>query len=172
MAGPLEKKVRTANWLIKLFVVAVAGGLLLKYGADHSVTVGQFTQAIASTPIVLVIGIELLDKLSDKWDYKKLYWNYAQPKEYNFSVAMQSTLFALVIAGAAFIGVLYLMAGTITFSLGAYNPGVLLAAAVYALYIIAPETGDDELILFLWIAANVATGFQYFTLIPAMISQV
>ena len=172
MAGPLDKKVRTANWLIKFFVVALAGGFIMKYGADHSVTVGQFTQAIAATPLALVIGIEILDKLSDKWDYKKLYWNYIQPKEYNFSVAMQSTIFSFAIAGVAFIAVLYLMAGTITLSLGAYNPGILLAAAVYAMYIIAPETGDDELILFLWVAANVATGFQHFTLIPAMISQV
>ncbi|WP_367884207.1 hypothetical protein [Thermococcus sp. JCM 11816] len=173
VASPLEKKVRTANWLIKVFVVALAGGLLLKYGADHSVTVEQFTQAVAATPLILIIGIEVLDKFSDRLDYKKVYWNFAQPKEYNFSVAMQSTLTAFAIAGgAAFIAVLYIMAGTITFSLGAYNPGILLAAALYALYIIAPETGDDELILFLWIAASVATKFQYFTLIPAMITQV
>ena len=45
--------------------------------------------------------------------------------------------------------------------MGAYNAGTLLAAGIYALYIVAPETGDDELVLFLWLAAHVATGGAY-----------
>jgi len=49
----------------------------------------------------------------------------------------------------------------LTLSLGAYSPAVLLWAAVIATYLMLPETGDDELLLWVWAAAQVATKFQY-----------
>lgn len=152
MADWVQKKLNNVNYVIKLILVAVIGGFLLRFATGKSVTVDQFVEAVASTPVYLIIVIELLDKLSDKVDYEFL--GFAYGSKYGVGKVTMSIL----IAGIGFVGVLYLMTGTIAFTTGAYNLGVLLAAGIYALYIIAPETGDDELIIFLWLAAQVATG--------------
>lgn len=161
MAGELSK-LKTPAYLIKLVLVATGGGLALMYAADNSATIGSLVEAIAATPIWLILGIELLDKFSDRLDFDKLYKTGDED-------VTKGLLMSVLIALLAFGAVLYVLAGTLSFSLGAYTPGVLLASAIYAIYILAPETGDDELILFLWLAATVATKAQYVTLgIPGL----
>jgi len=149
------KKLNNVNYLIKLVMVALVGGFALKWAVDQSVTLNQYVEAVAMTPIYVIIAIEVLDKLSDKMDYEFLGFAYGS------KYGINKVLMSLLIAGIGFIAVLYFMTGTIALTVGAYNAGVLLAAATYALYIVAPETGDDELILFLWLAATVATGGQH-----------
>ncbi|AMM53483.1 hypothetical protein [Pyrococcus kukulkanii] len=151
----VPKKLNNVNYLIKLVLVAFVGGFVLKWATGQNITINQYVEAIASTPIYVIIAIEILDKLSDKVDYEFLGFAYGS------KFGINRVLMSLIIAGIGFAAVLYFMAGTITFTVEAYNTGVLLAAATYALYIVAPETGDDELILFLWLAATVATGGAY-----------
>jgi len=153
--GAQKAKLKTANWLLKLLIVVVAGGFGLMWAADKAVTVGDYVTAVAKTPIWLVIAMELFDKLADKKDYTTLGIYMSRQHGGN------SLLWGIVIGGVAFIGVLYIMTGTISMNTGSYSPGVFLAALTYALYIVMPETGDDELILFLWLAAQVATKGQY-----------
>ena len=155
LANWTPKKLSNVNYIIKLVLVAAIGGFLLKWATGESVTINQFTEAIASTPIYIIIAIEILDKLSDRVDYEFL--GFAYGSKYGISKVLMSVL----IAGIGFIVTLYLMTGTVALSMGAYNAGTLLAAGIYALYIVAPETGDDELVLFLWLAAHVATGGAY-----------
>jgi len=148
-------KLKTANWLVKLLIVVVIGGYSLMWAADKAVTVGDYVTAIAKTPIWLVVAIELFDKLADKKDYTT--WGIYMSRQWGGN----SVLWGIVIGLIAFLGVLYIMTGTITMNMNAYSPGVFLAAMTFALYIVMPETGDDELILFLWLAAQVATKGQY-----------
>ncbi|ALM76211.1 hypothetical protein [Thermococcus barophilus] len=149
------KKLNNVNYLIKLVLVAGLGGFLLRWATGQNITVNQYVEAIASTPIYVIIAIEVLDKLSDKMDYEFLGFAYGS------KFGLNKVLMSLIIAGIGFVAVLYFMTGTITMTVGAYNTGILLAAATYALYIVAPETGDDELIFFLWLAATIATSGQY-----------
>lgn len=162
MAEWVSKKLNNANYIIKLVLVAVVGGLVLRWATNESITINQFTEAIASTPIYLIIAIEILDKLSDRVDYEFL--GFAYGSKYGIGRILMS----LIIAAVGFIAVVYFMTGTIALSTGAYNAGTLIAAALYALYIIAPETGDDELILFLWLAAHIATGGAYLSHVFAL----
>jgi len=148
-------KLKTANWLVKLLVVVVVGGFGLMWAADKAVTVEDFVTAVAKTPIWLVIAIELFDKLADRKDYTT--WGVYMSRQWGGN----SVLWGIIIGLIAFLGVLYIMAGTISMNMDAYSPGIFLAALAFALYIVMPETGDDELILFLWLAAQVATKGQY-----------
>ena len=149
------KKLNNVNYLIKLVLVGLIGGFVLRWASEQNVTVNEYVAAIAMTPIYVVAAIEFLDKMSDKLDYE--FMGFAYGSKYGIN----KVIMGLIIAGIGFVAVLYFMTGTITMTVGAYNTGVLLAGATYALYIIAPETGDDELIAFLWIAATVATGGKY-----------
>nr|QEK15821.1 hypothetical protein FPV09_04995 [Thermococcus aciditolerans] len=153
--GAQRAKLKTANWLVKLLIVVVIGGFGLMWAADKAVTVGDFVTVVAKTPIWLVIAIELFDKLADKKDYTT--WGVYMSRQWGGN----SVLWGIAIGMIAFLGVLYIMAGTISMNMNAYSPGIFLATLAYALYIVMPETGDDELILFLWLAAQVATKGQY-----------
>lgn len=149
------KKLNNVNYLIKLVLVGLIGGFVLRWATGQNITVNQYVEAVAMTPIYVIIAIEALDKLSDKMDYEFLGFAYGS------KYGVNKVIMSLLIAGIGFVAVLYFMTGTISMTVGAYNTGVLLAAATYALYIVAPETGDDELIAFLWIAATVVTGGKY-----------
>ena len=148
-------KLRTTDYLAKVVIVAVLGGLGLMWASDQAITVKDYVNAVAMTPIWLIIAMEILDKFSDKKDYT--YWGIAMSRRYGG----HPVLWGIIIAVIAFAGTLYVMTGTIAMNVHSYSAGVLLAAMTYALYIIMPETGDDELILFLWIAATIATKGQY-----------
>ncbi len=141
-------------WIKTLLVVAI-GGFIVKWAISQNATVNDYMTAIAKINIVVIIGIELLDKISDRFDYVSMFQAmYKKDTKYGW-------LGGILIGAGAFFVVLYIMAGTISMSFGAYKPGVILAAATCALYIVMPETGDDELIFWLWGIAQVATGGAY-----------
>ena len=48
------------------------------------------------------------------------------------------------------------------------SPAIIVVAGMLSLYILAPETGDDELILYLWLGATIATVAKYLNLIPTI----
>ena len=168
---PLLSSKNPLAWLLKAGLAAVLGALVLKNAGGA--TINDFTNAIASIPFVWVLAIEFFDKISDRFDYVK--WS-AKALYGTTKADVRGTFKALavgaVFAALAFLGVLYLATGTITFAAGTYSPGVLAAAAVVALYIIAPETGDDELMLYLWLAATLATGGAHFTLLGPAFSSI
>ena len=141
-------------WIKTLFVVAI-GGFIVRWALAQNTTLHDYFEAIARTNILIITGIELLDKISDRFDYVSAF-QAMYKKETNYG-----WLGGLLIGVGAFLAALYIMAGAITMSFGAYKPGVVLAAATYALYIVMPETGDDELIFWLWAISQVATGGAY-----------
>jgi len=143
------------SYWIKTLAVVIIGGFIVRWALGQNTTLQDYVKAIASTNVFVIVGIELLDKISDRFDYVSAF-QAMYKKETNMR-----WLGGLLIGIGAFFAVLYIMAGTITMSFGTYTPGVVLAAATYALYIIAPETGDDELIFWLWGIAQVATGGAY-----------
>ena len=146
---------KQGNYWVKTAIVVILGGFIARWAISNNATVQEYFAAIAQTNILVVVGIELLDKISDKFDYTSAF-QAMYKKETNMS-----WLGGLIIAVLAFFGTLYVMAGTISMSLGTYSTGIVLAAATYALYIILPETGDDEIIFWLWAIAQVATGGAY-----------
>ncbi|NPA71903.1 MAG: hypothetical protein GXO35_03625 [Gammaproteobacteria bacterium] len=160
-------------WIFKMIVAGLIGGFVLRMSQLQSVTVHDFTIAFASIPMVVILAAELVDKISDRFDYinitaKLLYGVSINSKKIKEEQAVRATFISVILAGAVFFMTLYVIANTITLNLASYSPGTLLSAAIIALYVVAPETGDDELLLMLWLAANVATGFQYFTVLGSL----
>ncbi|ADC69818.1 conserved hypothetical protein [Methanocaldococcus sp. FS406-22] len=152
-------------WILKTIAVSVALGAVFWYSSTVSVTMNDIVTTIAKTPLVIVILIELIDKFVDMKDvYAKMYIRIGTVEDIDNSYKQVGL--ALLMAFLAFLGILWALTGTFTLSLGTLSPGVLIVSALYAIYILAPETGDDELILFFWIGATIATGGQYIMLLP------
>jgi len=150
------------SWALKSALASSALGFLLMYAAEHSVTVAQLNEAIASLPLAFILLIELFDKVADKNDYyNKLVGQFGAKQSRGTAV-----LIAILFAALGWFIVLWALAGTITLNIGSYTPASLVAAGLVALYVFLPETGDDELLLWLWIAATIATKGAYIAVLP------
>lgn len=161
-----ERKLKMGQWLLKTALASGALGFLLMYAADHSVTIAETNVALASIPAAFVILIELFDKLADKNDFYNRLYAYAGNVGAGKSRA-SAVLVSLLFAGLGFMVVLWALIGTITMNIGSIGPANLFTAGLISLYIFAPETGDDELLLWAWLAATIATKGQYLSILPA-----
>ena len=158
------KSLKWGQWALKTVLASGLLGLLLWYGAEKSVTVAQVNTALASIPLAFVALIELFDKIADKNDfYNGLYKQFGANKSRGSAV-----LISLLFAALGMFVIIWALAGTITMNLGTIGPANILVAGIISLYIFAPETGDDELLLWAWIAATIATKGAYLTLLPGM----
>ncbi|WP_238565076.1 hypothetical protein [Thermococcus litoralis] len=123
---------------------------------------GQINTALASIPLAFVVLIEIFDKIVDKNDfYNSLYKQFGANKSRGSGI-----LISLLFAALGMAVILWALTGTITMNLGTYGPANIVVAGLISLYIFAPETGDDELLLWAWIAATIATKGQYLALLP------
>lgn len=141
--------------LAKLLLAAGFLGFLLYYAGQHAVTVQQTTETMAKVSFVFVLFIELLDKFADMG---KLYGKFSKDRN--------SIIGGLLFGGLGFAIVLWALTGTLTLA-GASTPAAVLVAGFTAFYIFAPDTGKDEWYFIAWLAANIATKFQYISLLPA-----
>lgn len=156
------KSLKWGQWVLKTALASGFLGLVLWYGAEHNVTVAQTNVALASIPLAFVALIEIFDKIADKNDfYNSLYKQFGANKSRGSAV-----LISLLFAALGMFTILWALTGTITMNLGSYGPANVFVAGIISLYIFAPETGDDELLLWAWIAATIATKGQYLALLP------
>nr|WP_216082425.1 hypothetical protein [Pyrococcus abyssi]QFN51300.1 conserved pT26-2 family protein [Pyrococcus abyssi] len=158
-----EKGLKFGQWLLKTSLASGLLGALLWYGSQHSITVAQVNEAVASLPLVFVVLIEVFDKIADKNDYYNKLYTYAIGKQKS---RIGAVLISLIFAGLGMFVVIWALTGTITMNIKAYTPAVFFTAGLISLYIFAPETGDDELLLWWWIGATIATHGQYITILP------
>jgi len=159
------KGLKLGQWALKTTLFSGLLGLLLYYGAQESVTIAQTNQALASIPLAFVVLIEIFDKIADKNDYyNKLYAQMGAKRSRASGVVL-----SLLVAGLGMFVIIWALTGTITMNLGAIGAANVFVAGLIALYIFAPETGDDELLLWAWIAATIATKGAYLTIIPGLL---
>ncbi|MCS3922589.1 hypothetical protein M2325_001285 [Methanococcus voltae PS] len=147
----------TSTWIPKAAAAALGVGALLYWLNTQSVNINEVTTAFASLPFAVIVFIELLDKYAD---VSKMYSKIIPAGTTNYLIK------TVITAIIAFIAVLYATMGTITLSSGSITVPAVISAAVCSLYILAPETGDDELLLYLWLGATVATFGANITLLP------
>ena len=164
--GDESKKLKAGQWALKTALASGFLGLLLWYAGQHSITVQQTTEAMASVPLGFVVLVELFDKIADKNDYyNKLYagvYGSLGKKKSRASAVLISLLFAAL----GMLGVMWAITGTMTLNIGDIGPANLFVSGLIGLYIFAPETGDDELILWFWIAATIATKGAFLSILP------
>ncbi|AEF96053.1 hypothetical protein [Methanotorris igneus] len=157
----MASKTNWGMWFVKASVCSLAAGGLFYYAGQQSVTFNEIVTTFASLPLLVVILVEILDKFVDKSDVYKNIYAFVQTKN------DASAYFAVFLTAVlAFFGILWLITGSLTLNVGTVSPAVITVAGLLTLYILAPETGDDEIILFLWVGATIATFGKYFTLIP------
>jgi len=166
------KKLSWGRWLIKTVMAVGMMVLLFSYGAEKSVTANEFVVALAKVSALVVVMWEVADKLLDKSDYIRMYgWMYRALGGKGQGSWIQSILAPVIVSAIIFFGTLALVTGTLTTSIGAYSPAMVLVGGIFAVYAMLPETGDDELILWIWLAAQIYTKFQYFTILPGILDQ-
>ncbi|MBA2851178.1 ABC-type xylose transport system permease subunit [Methanococcus maripaludis] len=144
-------------WLPKASGASIVIGILLWWTGMQVVTISEIATSLSSIPFVVILLIEVLDKFADVSGI------------YNKLIPQNTTnhlLKSVVIGVIAFIAVLYGILGTISLSLGSIAAPALVAAGICAVYILAPETGDDELLLFMWLGSTFATLGTNISLIP------
>jgi hypothetical protein len=147
-------------WLPKAVGASIVVGLLLWWTGTQLVTVSEIATSISSIPFTVILLIEALDKFAD---VSGIYGRILPEGTSNH------LLKSVVIGVIAFIAVLYGILGTISLSLGSISSlsaPAIIAAGICAVYILAPETGDDELLLFIWLGATAATLGANISLIP------
>jgi len=163
MAGSVDLRI----WLLKTISVGVVLGAIFWYASHVSLTMADIVTTIAKTPLLLIFLIELVDKFVDMSDiYLRIYRSVGTVS--GFDDTIKRVIVTLVVAGVGFLGILWVLTGTFTLALGALSAGPIVVSALYATYILAPETGDDELLLFIWLGATIATGGQYITIMPSI----
>lgn len=159
------KKLDWGKWLLKTAIASGLLGMLLYYAAENSVTIGQVNTALASIPLAFVVLIEIFDKMADKNDYyNSLYKQFGANKGRGSAI-----LISLLFAALGMFVIIWALTGTITMNLGTIGPANIFVAGLISLYIFAPETGNDELLLWAWLGATIATKGAYLTLIPKII---
>jgi hypothetical protein len=147
-------------WSVKMIASSLGAGAIFWYAGQHSVAFNDIITTFASVPFLIVLLVEGIDKFVDMKDVLTSLYQQSSG----------ATGYALVFAGAllGFFGILWALAGTMTLNVGSMSPAVLVVAGLLALYILAPETGDDEIILYMWLGATIATAAKYLTLFPTI----
>ena len=154
-------------WLLKTISVGAVLGGVFWYASNVSLTMADIITTIAKTPLLLILLIEVIDKFVDMSDiYSRIYTSVGSVS--GFEDSIKRVVVTLMIAGMGFLGILWALTGSFTLALGTLSPGPIVVSALYAIYILAPETGDDELLFFIWLGATIATGGQYLTIIPPL----
>jgi hypothetical protein len=146
-------------WLPKAVGASIVVGILLWWTGTQVVTISEIATSLSSIPFTVILLIEALDKFAD---ISGIYGRILPESTSNH------LLKSVVIGVIAFIAVLYGILGTISLSLGSIAAPALVAAGICAVYILAPETGDDELLLFAWLGATFATLGANISLIPSI----
>jgi len=144
-------------WLPKAVIASIVIGIFLWWTGTQVVTISEIATAFSSIPLAVILLVEGLDKFAD---ISGIY-NRLLPTN-----TSKHLLKSVIVGVVAFIAVVYGLLGTINLSLGSIAAPALVAAGICAVYILAPETGDDELVLFVWIGATLATLGHNISLIP------
>ena len=150
-------------WIVKAAACSVIAAGIFYYAGQQSVTFNEIVTTFASIPLIMVILVELVDKFVDMKDVYKQMFVIGQNQHPLLG-------YASVFGGAilAFLAIVWVLSGTLTMNVGSISPAILVVAGLITLYILAPETGDDEFILYLWIGATIATLGKYLTIIPSI----
>ena len=147
-------------WSVKMIATSLGAGAIFWYAGQHSVAFNEIISTFASVPLLIILLVEGIDKFVDMKDVLTSLYQQSSG----------ATGYALVFAGAllGFAGIVWALAGTLTLNVGSMSPAIIVVAGMLSLYILAPETGDDELILYLWLGATIATVAKYLNLIPTI----
>lgn len=144
--------VKIQNLLYKVFVTFLIAGVAY-FAAQHDVTMYNVTKAFAAMPLALVLFLVVID------------YGVDTSKFYNrlISKNIAAALGAVVLLFATVSFITYSM---ITFNISTIVPEVAVVSAAVAILVLVPKTGTSEWVFWLWLASNIATMFNYITILP------
>jgi hypothetical protein len=144
--------------LLRGIILSLLMGGVMYYASNHSIVVNDIVVAFASIPLLFVILIEMLDRFIDK---KSIY-----TRLYEAGSGVNSTVFVLGGIGVSFVSITLLLANALTLSFGNLSPTVYVVSGIISLYVLAPDTGKEYYILYLFVGATIATFAKYLSIIP------
>jgi len=160
--APDDKKEKTTfkDIIIRGAITSVCFIAIFWYGSNTSVLFSDIVATFASIPLLVVLAVELVDKIADKKSWLERLSEIVDTKK------NKSTQYLIMFGGALIIyfAALWALTGTLTLGLGADSPALKIVAGLLALYVVAPETGSVEFILWAWVASQIVTQFQHFTI--------
>ncbi|MBA2852965.1 hypothetical protein HNP89_000922 [Methanococcus maripaludis] len=156
--GPKELSSKVI-FIIKLIGCGAGFAGIMWYIMNNSVMGSDVVRGLAAVPFVFYLLVELLDTIVDmnKVVYTPLFKNYSG------YVAIVLTVLTVV---SLFFVTLWALSGSITLSIGSMGASSVVVAAIFALYLLAPNTGKEKLLLYMFIGATIATKFAYMSIIP------
>jgi hypothetical protein len=157
--GPTKFSSRTI-FILKMLGCGVGFAGIMWYIMNHSVIGSDVVRGLAAVPLVFYLMAELIDTIVDMNTdvYTKIF------KKYDGYVAVGLTILTVV---CMFFVTLWALSGSITFSIGSAGASSVVVASIFALYLLAPSTGKEKLLLYMWIGATIATWGSYLTIIPS-----
>ena len=143
-----------------IFCSLCAAGIFY-YSSQHSIVFNDIMITFASIPLLICLLVEGLDRFVDKKSIYSQLYSFGRQKSFLYSAAL-----TLLGAGLGFFTLLWALVGAFTFNVGALSPSLYVVAGFLSLYVMAPETGRDFIIFYLFIGATLAAFAQYLTIIP------
>ncbi|AEC52223.1 hypothetical protein PNA2_1308 [Pyrococcus sp. NA2] len=153
----MDRQALLSNLFYRIFIVGVMAGLAW-YAQKHSLTVADFNAAYARIPLAVVLIATIFDYYLDTGTLYRKLWGKRNG----------GPLLAIGTAGIFFITMVWLIAGSITLNLGTVSPHAVIAAGMLSLLALLPKTGTTEIGLLYYIATQIVTGFEYFTILPGV----
>ena len=161
MVDPMKKLMWGRALMKSAFAVAMMA-LIFWYTKDKSVTMSAFLDAVSATSLAVILVFEAMDHFTDSSNYTNMYWAVGSRIR---GGTVGVVLGALVVSAVIFFATLVAVTGAVSFSLGQYQPATILWAGAVATYAMLPNTGDEPLLLYIWLAASIVTG--NFVILPA-----
>ncbi|MBP2202164.1 hypothetical protein J3E07_001605 [Methanococcus voltae] len=150
-------KSNTVNKLLKIVFCSLGFAGLFWYIMQNSVSGSEIITGFAAVPLIFYILIELIDHFVDmNAIYGKAFKN-----------SNSGVLVTVLIAAVIFISLTYLLTGSMTLAIGSATPAIVVAA-IFALYVLAPATGSETYMLYMYLGATMATMAKYLIIIPSI----
>ncbi|WP_245326468.1 hypothetical protein [Methanococcus voltae] len=130
---------------------------LFWYIMQNSVSGNEIITGFAAVPLLFYILAEIIDHFID------MNTIYGKAFKGNSS----GVLVTVLIAGVVFLSLTYLLTGSMTLAVGSSTPAIIVAA-IFALYILAPSTGSETYMLYIYFGATIATMAKYIDIIPSI----
>jgi len=146
------------EWLVRVLLSIGALALMFYLIAKNGLTGREIVETHAGAGLIPVLAIELIDK---KFDKRSFWAKLTKRDDYRF-ILVAVSIFLI------YIMLISILTGQLIIDVSKAPVSAHIVALLMMFYLLSPETGSSEWLLFGYIASNLATGFTQFSLAPGL----
>jgi len=158
MGDEINQSQDFGEWFVRVLLSIGALALMFYLIAKNGLTGREIVETYAGAGILPVLAIELIDK---KFDKKSFWAKLTKRDDYRF-ILVAVSIFLI------YIGIVSILSGQLIIDVSKAPVSAHIVALVFMFYLLSPETGSSEWLLFGYMASNLATGFTQFSLAPML----